>query len=49
MPAIRGAHLVPILNGTSQQPPTTMEVVDKDGKKSIVSNPEHERWMAQDQ
>jgi hypothetical protein len=48
MPAIRGANLVPILNGTSQQPPATMEV-DKDGKKIVVPNPEHERWMAQDQ
>jgi hypothetical protein len=48
MPAICGANLVPILNGTSQQPPATMEVVYKDGNKSIVPNPEHERWMAQD-
>jgi hypothetical protein len=49
MPAIRGANLVAILNGTSQAPPTTMEVADKDGKTIVLANPEYEKWMAQDQ
>jgi hypothetical protein len=42
MPAIRGAKLVPILDGTSQAPPATIEVAEKDGKK-IIPNPEHDR------
>jgi hypothetical protein len=49
MRAIHGANLVPILNGTSQAPPTTMEIVDKDDNKAIVSNLEYEKWMSQDQ
>jgi hypothetical protein len=48
MPAIRGANLVPILNGTSREPSATMEVA-KDGKTTTLPNPEYERWMAQDQ
>jgi hypothetical protein len=49
MPAIRGTNLVPILDGTSRAPPTTVELVDNDGKKTVAPNPEYERWMAQDQ
>jgi hypothetical protein len=49
MPSICGADLVPILTGKSQEPEPTMEVADSDGKKMVVPNPEHQRWIAQDQ
>jgi hypothetical protein len=46
---IRGADLVTILNGTSRVPPSTIEITDKDGKKTVVANLEYGRWMSQDQ
>jgi hypothetical protein len=49
MPAIQGANLVPILDGMSRAPPTTVELIYKDGKKTVASNLESKRWMAQDQ
>jgi hypothetical protein len=49
MLAIRGANLVLILTEKSPAPAPTMEVVKDDKSKQIVSNPEYEIWMAQDQ
>jgi len=49
MPAIRGSNLVAILDGTLQAPRATMKVVKDDKTKEVVPNPEHAKWMAQDQ
>ena len=38
-----------ILDGTLQAPRATMEVVKDDKTKEVVPNPEHAKWMAQDQ
>ena len=47
LPAIHGAQLMGILDGTTAAPPKVVEI-DKDGKKQIVANPAHDVWLAKD-
>ena len=49
MPAIRGANLVAILDGTLQASEATVETIKDDKIKVVTPNPEHGRWVAQDQ
>ena len=49
MPAIRGAQLTGILNGTSRAPATKLEIEKPDKTKEIIDNPEYEKWLAKDQ
>ncbi|CAN6361752.1 unnamed protein product [Urochloa humidicola] len=48
MPAIRGAQLTSILDGSIPAPEKTIEI-SNDGKKEIVPNPAYDRWLQQDQ
>lgn len=38
-----------ILDASEPEPPMTVEVVKADGKKEVVDNPLHDRWVAKDQ
>ena len=49
LPAVRGAKLMRILDGSEPEPPVTLEVVKADGKTEIVENPAHDAWVAKDQ
>jgi hypothetical protein len=49
LPLIRGARLMGFLDGTVKQPEETIEVVDDNKMKTIISNPEYETWLAHDQ
>jgi hypothetical protein len=49
LPALRGAQVMELLNGTDLAPPKTVEIEDRDGKKAQVPNPEYAVWNARDQ
>jgi hypothetical protein len=49
LPALRGAQVMELLNGTDLVPPKTVEIEDRDGKKAQVPNPEYAVWNARDQ
>ncbi|KAK1606029.1 hypothetical protein QYE76_029702 [Lolium multiflorum] len=40
LPALRGAQVMELLNGTDLAPPKTVEIEDRDGKKAQVPNPD---------
>ena len=48
LPAIRGAQLMGILDGSSPAPPKVLSV-EKDGKAEEKPNPAYEVWVARDQ
>jgi hypothetical protein len=43
-PALRGAQVTGLLDGTDAEPPKTIQVQDK-----VVPNPEYASWIARDQ
>jgi hypothetical protein len=49
LPALRGAQVMGLLNGTNRAPPESMEIEDENKKKITVPNPAHAVWLAQDQ
>jgi hypothetical protein len=49
LPALRGAQVLELLDGTDAAPPKTMEVEDTDNKKVQVPNPAYAIWLARDQ
>ncbi|XP_071678578.1 uncharacterized protein [Lolium perenne] len=49
LPEIRGAQLFGFLDGSVEEPAKTVKTTDKDGAEVTVPNPEHARWIAQDQ
>ena len=53
LPAIRGARLVGLLNGTDPAPPEmlTIEPADKATEKTLKTapNPEYDDWISRDQ
>jgi len=49
MPAIRGAQLDSILDGSCAAPAKTLEITTDDKKTATIVNPEYERWIAKDQ
>jgi hypothetical protein len=49
LPALRGAQVMGLLDGTDDAPAKTVEIDDLDGKKAIVPNSEYAVWLARDQ
>ncbi|KAK1683027.1 hypothetical protein QYE76_043875 [Lolium multiflorum] len=49
LPAVRGARLMGYLDGTTKEPPETIEVDGEKGGKVTVSNPAYEHWITMDQ
>lgn len=49
LPAIRGAKLIGVLNGTTKAPPPTLEVTKDDKTTATIENPAYDQWLAQDQ
>ena len=49
LPAIRGAQLMGILDGTTPKPPPTIKVEKADKTVEEVANPALATWLAQDQ
>jgi hypothetical protein len=49
LPALRGARVLDLVEGTDKAPVKTMEIEDKDNKKVIVENPEYATWFTRDQ
>ncbi|XP_022684204.1 uncharacterized protein LOC111257932 [Setaria italica] len=48
LPAVRGAKVLGILDGTISEPRPVIEA-DVDGKKKQIPNPEHDSWVEKDQ
>jgi histone deacetylase 1/2 len=48
-PALRGAQVTDLLDGTDAASPKTMEVEDAQKVKKIIPNPDHSAWIARDQ
>ena len=48
MPAIRGAQLVGILEGTIKALVKTMKVIADDKTESTIPNSEYQTWLLQD-
>lgn len=49
MPAVRGARLVGILDGSTVQPPPVITVKKSDSTEAQVENPNYVQWLAHDQ
>lgn len=51
LPAVRGAQLLPLLEGKIPEPPATISAADSaDPKRTTeTANPDHATWLAQDQ
>jgi hypothetical protein len=49
LPEIRGAQLYGFLDGSVAEPEKTLKTKDREGAEVTVPNPEHARWIAQDQ
>jgi hypothetical protein len=53
MPAIRGAQLVGLLDGSDVSPPTEVEIIPADKTSSIAAkmgpNPDYASWLSRDQ
>ena len=49
MPGIRAAQFEGYLDGTKVAPVKTLELVKDDKTKVTTSNPEHEKWLKEDQ
>jgi hypothetical protein len=48
VPALRGARVLKLVEGSDKAPAETIEV-DTDGVKSEVDNPAYDVWIARDQ
>ncbi|KAK1698168.1 hypothetical protein QYE76_014865 [Lolium multiflorum] len=49
LPALRGAQVMGLLDGTDAAPAKTVEIDDRDGKKVAIPNSEYAVWLARDQ
>ncbi|WVZ83847.1 hypothetical protein U9M48_030944 [Paspalum notatum var. saurae] len=49
LPAIKGARLMGILDGSVKAPPATIKITKDDKTTSTISNPDYEQWVVQDQ
>ncbi|XP_051196732.1 mitochondrial metalloendopeptidase OMA1-like [Lolium perenne] len=49
LPEIRGAQLYGFLDGSAVEPEKTLKTKDMEGAEVTIPNPEHARWIAQDQ
>lgn len=49
MPAVRGARLAGLLDGSYAQPPPMIAVKKADSTEEQVENPTYVQWIAQDQ
>lgn len=49
LPALRGARLVGLLDGSSVPPAPTIQVQKADKSAEAVDNPEYDKWLVQDQ
>jgi hypothetical protein len=49
LPEIYGAQLYGYLDGSIEAPEKEMNVKDKDGVETTITNPNYARWVAQDQ
>ncbi|KAK1696548.1 hypothetical protein QYE76_013245 [Lolium multiflorum] len=49
LPALRGAQVMELLDGSDEAPPKTLEVEDTNNKKTTVPNSAYGVWLARDQ
>jgi hypothetical protein len=49
LPALRGARVLDLVEGTDVAPEKTMEIEDKEGKELRVENTEYAAWYTRDQ
>ncbi|KAK1596481.1 hypothetical protein QYE76_007619 [Lolium multiflorum] len=49
LPALRGAQVMGLLDGTDPAPLTTLKVLDDDKKEISIPNPDYDSWLARDQ
>jgi hypothetical protein len=49
VPALRGARVLDLVQGTEKAPSAKIEVEDSNQKKMVVKNPEYSTWIACDQ
>jgi hypothetical protein len=49
LPALRGAQVMGLLDGSDPAPEKTLEVEDENKKKIIVPNPAYGIWISRDQ
>lgn len=49
LPAIRGSRMLAILDGSSAQPPATLQVTKADQSVEVKENPAYMTWIEQDQ
>jgi hypothetical protein len=49
IPALRGAHVLDLVEGTEKEPEKLIETEDIDHKKVTIPNPEHAAWISSDQ
>ncbi|KAK1647074.1 hypothetical protein QYE76_064879 [Lolium multiflorum] len=49
LPALRGAQVMGLLDGSDPAPPQTIEAEDKDNKPITIPNPLYGAWLARDQ
>ncbi|KAK1602850.1 hypothetical protein QYE76_016332 [Lolium multiflorum] len=47
-PALRGAQVLNLLDGTDTAPATHLEVEENDGKKKKIPNPDYASWVSRD-
>ena len=48
-PALRGAQVLGLLNGSESAPAKVLEAEDAAGKKKTIPNPDYATWIARDQ
>src|SRR4051812_4446643 len=49
LPALRGAQVMVLLDGSDIAPTKIIELEDDNNKKSTVANPAYDVWLARDQ
>jgi hypothetical protein len=47
--ALRGAHVLDLVEGTEKPPEKLLETEDTNKKKVTIPNPEHAAWVSRDQ
>jgi hypothetical protein len=47
LPALRGARVMGLLEGSDQMPPEELEVEDAEKKKICVPNPAYDTWITE--
>ena len=49
MPALRGAHVLSLIEGKETVPEETLEIEDENKKKKLILNPAFTAWVTRDQ